>query len=399
MRLLYVAQRVPYPPNRGDKITTYHEILHLAGKHAVSVACLAEDRDDLDNVKDLAQIAASVDAVPLSRQRARGRALCALPSGKSLTVAYFGEPELHRRVADVMSERRIDAIIVYSSGVAQFVERYADVPRIMQFADLDSLKWEQYARMSSPPMRWVYQSEYRRLLRYESRLASTFNHSLVSTKRELEDFRRLIPGTSVSCVTNGVDLEYFRPTDTPAIPDSLIFMGVMDYFPNVEAVTWFSKEVLPLVRREIPAATFTICGARPTADVLRLAREPGVIVTGRVPDVRPYLARAAVGVVPLRIARGIQNKLLEAMAMGLPAVSTTAAYLGIEAVPGKDLLVADGEIPFADAVVRLLKDERLRREMGLSARNLVAREYTWETQMARLDLVLERVCSGAPAVP
>lgn len=396
MRLLYVAHRVPYPPNRGDKIATYHQIRHLARKHEVAVACLAENRDDLANVKDLSPLVSSVDAVLLSPRRARIRSLFGLASGASLTVAYFNEPELHRRVAAQMATRRFDAVIVYSSGVAQFVERYLDVPRIMYFGDLDSLKWEQYASMSLPPMKWVYQREYRRLLEYERRLATRFSHSVVHTQRELDDFQRLIPGAPVSCVGNGVDLGYFQPMDAPKKTNSLIFTGVMDYFPNVEAVNWFCEEVLPLIRLEIPDVSFVICGARPNAVVRRLGKLPGVVVTGRVADVRPYLAQARVCVVPLRIARGIQNKLLEAMAMGLPIVSTTAAYLGVEATGGRDLLIADEPAPFADAVVFLFKDEKLRREMGRSARELIEKNYTWDAQLSRLDLVLGYVTSGLP---
>ena len=396
MNLLFLAQRVPFPPNRGDKIATYNQIRHLAKKHEVAVLCLAENRDDLANVEALSPIVASIHAVPLSPQRARIRALYGLASGTPLTVAYFNEPELHQRVASHMANRRCDAVIIYSSGVAQFVEKYSNVPRVMNFGDLDSLKLEQYAAKSLPPMKWVYQCEYHRLLQYERHLAASFSHSVVHTQRELSDFQRLIPGVPVACVRNGVDLEFFQPLDLPKKPNSLVFTGVMDYFPNVEAVTWFCKEVLPIIRLEIPDVSFVICGARPNAVVVRLAKLPGVVVTGRVADVRPYLAQASVGVVPLRIARGIQNKLLEAMAMGLPVVSTTAAYVGVEAKSGRDLLIADDPISFANAVIGLLQDESRRREMGRSARELIEKSYTWTTQLSHLDRVLERVTSGLP---
>jgi sugar transferase (PEP-CTERM/EpsH1 system associated) len=396
MRLLFVSQRVPYPPNRGDKIATYHQIRHLTRKHDVVVACLAENREDLENVKELAPMVASVDAVPLSPQRARIRALGCLASSVPLTVAYFNEPELHRRVADLMARRAIDAVIVYSSGVAQFVERYQEVPRIMHFGDLDSLKWEQYASKSHPPMRWVYQSEYRRMLDYECRLANRFSHSVVHTRSELQDFQRLIPGAPVSCIGNGVDLNYFQPMGLARKTNSLIFTGVMDYFPNVEGVVWFCREVFPIIKVKIPNVSFVICGARPNAAVRRLGRMPGVVVTGKVPDIRTYLDRASVGVVPLRIARGIQNKLLEGMAMGLPIVSTTVAFLGVEAIESRDLLVADTAPDFAAAVVRLLKEEELRREMGRSARTVMEANYNWDTQLGQLDRVLDIVLTRSP---
>lgn len=393
MRILYLAQRVPYPPDRGDKITTYREIIHLARDHEVSVACLGDGPEDLENVAALESLVASVDAVLLRRQQARVRALAALASGTPLTVAYFNEKTLHKRIAARMASRHFDAVVVYSSGMAQFVEPYADVPRIMQFADLDSLKWKQYARHYLPPRRWVYAAEARRLLRYERHIATTFCHSLVSTPCELQDFEQLIPGAAVSCVSNGVDLDYFQPRDIGKDKSMLVFTGVMDYFPNVQGVLWFCHEVLPLVRARVPDVTFTICGARPNAAVQALGRLPGVKVTGRVPDVRPYLARAEVGVVPLQTARGIQNKLLEAMAMGLPIVTTTPAFKGAGALADTHLLVADRPSDFAAAVVRLLQDKPLRARLKQAARAFTEANYRWETQLARLDDVLATVTS------
>jgi sugar transferase (PEP-CTERM/EpsH1 system associated) len=398
MRILYLAQRVPYPPDRGDKIRTYHEVRHLARHHEVVVACLADGHADLANVAPLSQFVSSVDAVPLSRRRARWRALRALVTGSPLTVAYFNERELHDRVEARMAKGGFDAILLYSSGMAQFVAKYSHVPRIMQFGDMDSLKWQQYAARSFPPMSWVYRREYRRLLDYERHIAGTFSHSLLCTPRELRDFQRLIPGAPASCVSNGVDLDYFQPWDVPKKPHSLVFTGVMDYFPNVEGIVWFCRDVLPLIRQEVVDVTLTICGSRPNAAVRALEKLPGVTVTGRVPDVRPAMAEAGVCVVPLRIARGIQNKLLEALAMGLPTVTTTSAFEGVEAVRDADLFVADEPADFAAAVVRLLRDRELRTQMGQAARACVEANYRWEDQLARLDQVLSAVTAGKSPV-
>jgi sugar transferase (PEP-CTERM/EpsH1 system associated) len=394
MRILYLAQRVPYPPDRGDKIATYHHIRHLARQHEVAVACLADGEADLANVAPLSTMVESVDAVVLSGARGRMRALAALAGKLPLTLAYFGEPELHARVRELVRAGRFDAIVIYSSGMAQFAEAVTGVPRVMVFSDLDSMKWRQYADNVPPPMGWVYGLEARRLLRYERYLAVNFEHSVVCTAPELEDCRRLMPGAQVSCVSNGVDIEYFRPADRPVRSHALVFTGVMDYLPNVDGVAWFSEQVLPIVRAHVPDVTFTICGARPSPRVRALARVPGVTVTGRVPDVRPYLAAADACIVPLRIARGIQNKLLEAMAMGLPTVATTAAFLGVDAEPGADLLVADGTAEFAGAVTRLLEDDDLRLRMGRAARAAIERRYAWEATLGGLDRVLEDVVSA-----
>jgi sugar transferase (PEP-CTERM/EpsH1 system associated) len=317
--------------------------------------------------------------------------LAAVASRIPFTVGYFNERGLHRKVAARVQREHFDAILVYSSGMAQFVEPYSDVPRIMQFADLDSLKWREYAANSRPLRSWIFRRESHRLLEYERNLARKFTHSLVCTPRELEDLKRLIPGAAASCVSNGVDLDQFCPQAVEKIPGELVFTGVMDYRPNVEGAVWFCREVLPLIHRERPGTTLTICGSRPDARVRALAGIPGVTVTGRVPDVRPYLARASVAVVPLRIARGIQNKLLEAMAAGLPAVACSAAAGGIEATPGRDLFVADDPGDFAAATVCLLSDGNLRMRMGEAARACMEANYRWEHQLQRLDRVLEQV--------
>jgi sugar transferase (PEP-CTERM/EpsH1 system associated) len=399
MRLLYLAQRVPYPPDRGDKIATYHHIHHLSRNHEVAVACLADGAEDLENVSALSSIVSSIDVAPVSRRRARLRTLAALAGATPLTLAYFNEPELHRRLEQRLRTQRFDAVLVFSSGMAQFAERMDNVARIMLFSDLDSLKWDQCAERSSPPMRWVYAVEARRLRRYERRVAAMFDHSVVCSEPELHDCRRLMPEARVSCVSNGVDLDYFSPTAAPRAKNSLVFTGVMDYLPNVDGVTWFCNEVFPLVRARIPDATFTICGSRPTRAVRALGRLPSVTVTGRVPDVRPYLDRAAVCVVPLRIARGIQNKLLEAMAAGLPCVATNIAFDGIEATRETDLRTADAPPDFAARVVELLENDDLRAALGRSARAAMERNYSWDTRLVGLEKIIEHVVSPSEPTP
>lgn len=399
MRLFFVAQRVPYPPDRGDKITTFHEVRHLSRSHEVHVFCLADGEADLENVAGLDGLAASVTAVPLRRTPAKARAARALAVGRPFTLGYFDEPRLHRAIVDAQRERPAEAILVYSSGVAQYAERFRSTPRLIQFGDLDSLKWLQYAERARWPASTLYRVEAGRLLRYERRIARTFDHSLVCTGREKADFERLIPQARVSCVANGVDLDYFRRAGAPGEAGAIVFTGVMDYFPNVDGVRWFCDEILPRVQRAVPQARFTICGSRPTGEVLSLGRRAGVTVTGRVPDVRPYLERAQVAVVPLRMARGIQNKLIEAMAMGLPCVATTASWEGIDVAGDGGVAVTDEPQRFAEHVIALLENETLRRAAGARARAAVERYYSWEAQLARLDtLLLETAGAGGGSV-
>jgi polysaccharide biosynthesis protein PslH len=388
MRIFFICQRVPFPPDRGDKITTFNEIRHLSKKHEVHVFCLADGRRDLDNVPNLLSYARSATAVPLIGLTGKLRALKALFAGGPLSVAAFNEVELHDAIRQKFAEIRPDLMMIYSCNVAQYAEHFPQVPRIMQFAELDSSRWGQFARRSRPPLRWVYTIEERRFFAYEQHIARTFSHALVCTAAERCDFERLMPGAPVSLVGNGVDLEYFRSEGVAKQPGSIAFTGVMDYFPNVDAVVWFCDQVLPIVQRQVPEAGLTICGSRPTATVRRLAKRRGVTVTGRVPDTRPYMDRAEVFVAPLRMARGIQNKLLEAMAMGLPCVASAAAAAGTAVPDGEGILVADDRDEFAEHAVRLLRDEAFRAQMAGKARAAVELNYRWETKLACLDRVV-----------
>jgi sugar transferase (PEP-CTERM/EpsH1 system associated) len=396
MRIFFVCQRVPFPPDRGDKIVTFHEIRHLSQQHEVHVFCLADGTDDLANVPPLRRYAASVTAIPATRWHSRMRSLLALGNSRPLSVAALDETALHQAIIRRYDEGRPDLIIVFSCNVAQYAEHFSAVPRIMQFHDLDSQKWVQFAKRTRIPLKWVYQTEAKRLLAYERRIAGRFSQSLVCTEAECQDFVRLFPGIAVSLVGNGVDLDYFHSAGAEKQPGAIVFTGVMDYFPNVDAVEWFCDEILPLVQRQIPQASLTICGNRPTAAVRRLAKRCGVHVTGWVPDTRPYLDAAEVFVAPLRVARGVQNKLLEALAMGLPCVASGVAWRGTAVPRGDGILVADSVAEFADLVIGLLRDPAFRSEMARKARAAAEAKYRWEVPMAALDRVIDAVTASPP---
>ena len=396
MRIFFICQRVPFPPDRGDKIATFNEIRHLATAHEVHVFCLGDGVRDLDNIPGLRDYAKSVTAVRLGRRASRLRALGALIAGGPLSVAAFDEPGLHRAIEQKFETMQPDLIIVYSGNVAQYAEPFAQVPRIMQFSDLDSLKWGQYAARTRAPMKWIYATEQRRLLAYEQHIARSFSHALVCTAVEQRDFERLIPGVPVSLVGNGVDLDLFRSAGRTKRPGSMVFTGVMDYLPNVDAVCWLCDEILPSVQAKIPAASLTICGSRPAAAVRRLATRPGVRVTGWVADTRPYLDEAQLFAAPLRLARGIQNKLLEAMAMGLPCVTSTIAWNATAIARGEGIVASDDPKEFVAHIVRLLRHDEYRALMAQRARGAVEAHYRWEMQMARLDRVIAAV-TASPA--
>lgn len=388
MRIFYICRRVPFPPNRGDKIAAFNAIRHLSARHEVHVFCLGDGVQDLTNISGLQAYAKSVTAAPVDEFTIKLRAFAALVTGQPLSVAALNEARLHDAIQKKFTELRPDLIIVYSCNMAQFAEHFPDVPRIMHFGDLDSLKWLQYAERSSMPLNWIYAIEARRLLGYERHIAQIFSHALVHTEIEKRDFERLIPGIPVTVVGNGVDLDYFRSAGEAKRPASMVFTGVMDYRPNIDAAVWFCNEILPIVQAEIPAANFTICGSRPAPAVRRLAKRRGVTVTGWVADARPYLDRAEIFVAPLRMARGVQNKLLEALAMGLPCVASTAACRGTAGPAVEGILATDDPQEFARHLVNLLTDSNGRAVMACRARAAAEANYRWETQLSRLDQVI-----------
>jgi sugar transferase (PEP-CTERM/EpsH1 system associated) len=396
MRIAYLAQRVPYPPDRGDKIATYHQVRYLSNRHEVDVFCLAQDDHDIECAASLSRMVAGVHTARVPKIGAMARCATALLTAAPLTPGLCRASGLERKFETAHRRRPFDVVLVYSSSMAQYVERHAALPRVMEFADLDSLKWAQYAERSPWPLGWVYARESRLLLAYERRIAHAFGHSIVCTQKELADLRRLVPDATATCIPNGVDLEFFRPMTHPREAGNLVFTGVMDYRPNVDAMVWFTEQVLPRVRAAIPSVTLTICGARPTRRVRKLADIPGVEVTGRVPDVRQYLARATVCVVPLRIARGIQNKLLEAMAMGLPCVATrqTAEGLSPDVLPAVRL--ADDADQFAAATTGLLRDREAASALGRLARTLVETHYRWDVQVSKLEQILVDHAANIP---
>jgi len=393
MRIFYICRRVPFPPDRGDKIAAFNVIRHLAVRHEVHVFCLGDGVQDVANVGGLEPYVKSVTAAPVGDVTIKLRALKALATGSPLSVAALNETKLHRAIRRQFAELPPDLIIVYSCNMAQFAQLFSAVPRIIHFGDLDSMKWRLYAGRSAPPARWIYAVEGRRLLAYERRIAHDFSHALVHTEAEKCDFERLIPGVPISVIGNGVDLDYFQPAGATKQPGSMVFTGVMDYRPNVDAVIWFCDEILPIVQTEIPKATLTICGSRPAPAVRRLAKRRGVTVTGWVPDARPYLDRAEIFVAPLRMARGVQNKLLEALAMGLPCVASAAARRGIVVADGEGIFAAEDPGEFARRLVELLQDDTRRSEIARKARAAAESHYRWEAQLAHLDRVISTATS------
>lgn len=397
--ILFLCHRVPFPPDRGDKIRSCHLLKRLAQVAPVHVGCFADDDRDMGFAAELAQVAAS--QCVLRRDRSRIVAgLTGLARRQSLLVSLFDHPELHRWVRQTLADRPIRAVFAYSAQMAHFVPVLGpDVRFMMDFVDFDSAKYAAYGDQGRGPMAWINRREGRLLFDFERRVAARATISSFVSDAEAQLFRAAtgLNSRRVVAIENGVALDYFDPAAAfapldPAVRGDgplLVFTGQMDYRPNMEAVDSFARDVLPAVQAVHPDARFAIVGRNPAPAVQALAARPGVIVTGGVPDVRGWLAAADVVVAPLRIARGIQNKVLEAMAMARPVIASPQAAEGIDAHDGTHLIVAADPAHEAQAVIALLSDPARAQALGAAARARVEARYRWSATLARLpDLVL-----------
>jgi sugar transferase (PEP-CTERM/EpsH1 system associated) len=391
VRILFLSQRVPYPPNRGDKITTWRLIEHMARSHEVEIVAFAHDDADEMAVKHLVDKGFDTSFVLHRAKAAKLRSLPLLLTRQPLTLGYYGsralQAEVDRRIG------RADLAYAYSSSMGAFLMHHA-TPRVMHFAELDSDKWRQYSERTGPPGRWIYRREAKTLLAFERRLAAGSRMNVLCTPLEEAIFQREIPGVPTAVLKNGVDLEHFRPDPDYAEPGRIVFTGVMDYLPNIDACQWFTRRVFLRLLKDYGDATFDVVGSNPAPEVKELVQYPNVRVTGFVPDTRAWLREASIAVAPLRIARGIQNKVLEALAMGLPVVGTTPATQGVEGEPGRHYLVADDEDAFYEAVKRLLDSPEEARALGARGRAFVEERYAWDRCLAPLEGILAGAARG-----
>ncbi len=392
--LLYLAHRIPYPPNKGDKIRSYHLLKHLAERYQVHLGTFIDDPDDWQYVDAVKKLCGETHFARLDSRMARAGSATALLRNRPLSLDYYRSRGLADWITRLHAKLPVSRVLVFSSPMAQFVQPGRYARRVIDFVDVDSAKWTEYADQKSWPMNHVYAREGRQLLRYERQVARDFDASLFVSSQDAALFAGMAPesASKVGWFSNGVDSAYFSPHHDFASPypeggPVMVFTGAMDYWPNIDAVQWFAAEMLPAVRRQHPDARFCIVGARPSREVQALAALPGVTVTGTVPDVRPYLAHAALAVAPLRIARGIQNKVLEAMAMAKPVIVTPQALEGIVAEPGRDLLLGESAAGFVQQACAAL--DALPVDMGRAARAQVEASYNWDINMSRVDALLD----------
>lgn len=390
--ILYLSHRIPYPPNKGDKIRSYHVLRYLSERYNVYLGAFIDDPRDWKYVEDVQRLCRKCKFVSLQSRTATLRGLKGLLTGEALTLPYYRDKKMSEWVNTCIEEQSIDAAYIFSSSMAQYLDNVSPgcVRRVVDFVDIDSDKWTQYSKSKGWPTSWVYKREGKRLQAYEYEVASESDAVVFVSKPEAELFSsRFSQLKNIQYIDNGVDWDYFSPRperDSPYSADSrvMVFTGAMDYWANVDAVEWFANSVYPKIRQQVVHAEFVIVGARPTEAVKRLEKIPGVYVTGSVGDIRPYIEHAHLSVAPLRIARGVQNKVLEAMAMARPVLASPQALEGIEYPVGIDLQQAVSSEQFAEMAIPFLQSRRA----ALSAREWVKRRYDWNANLSLLSEML-----------
>lgn len=394
MNILFLSHRIPFPPDKGEKIRAYHILAHLAKRHKVHVGAFIDDAADLRHTESLRQLVGGECLLLSLGATARLKMATALATGAPLSASYFASRTLARWIDGILLRHNIDRVIIFSTAMAPYflTRRDFDPERVVfDMVDVDSDKWRQYADAASGLRAWIYTREMRTLSALERQAASSFGATLLVSPYEKETFAQIAPECRrrLHSVLNGVDLEFFAPDreyPNPYAPHEtpIVMTGTMDYWPNVEGAIWFSSKVLPLLRAHHPEARFYIVGARPSAKVKSLAASD-VVVTGKVDDVRPYLAHAGAVVAPLKLARGVQNKVLEAMAMAKPVVATSPAARALHVVSGSQILIADDPAAFAQRLIAALKTPAA---IAAAGRKYVEEKHDWARNLTRLDDIL-----------
>lgn len=390
--ILYLVHRLPFPPDKGDRIRAFHILKFLSRRGPVHLATLADEPVSHESRTALAEFCDRLAIVPLPRIRLI-RMLGSLVMGRTASEGAFDSPDMRQVLDGWCGETRYRACLASASSMAPYLRlpRLRDVPAIVDLVDVDSQKWLDYAAAGRPPRSWLYRLEADRLRRWESELPSWTRAITLVSDAEADLFRQFARPGRIQVVTNGVDLDYFQPRNEAE--SGCVFVGALDYWPNVDGISWFCRDVWPEIYSRNGQARISIVGRRPIPAVQRLARLSGVDVVGPVPDVRPYYARAAMVIAPLRIARGIQNKLLEGLAMSKALVASSATLAGLKAQPGVHLLKADAPEEWQETILQLLQDSSSRKKLGDAGRRLVEEQHCWDRCLESLGRLLDEVAS------
>ena len=390
--LLFLCHRIPYPPNKGDKIRSFNILKMLNERFDVYVGCFIDDPYDKRYQSTLEEYCVSANVINQNKQLAKLKGLTSLLTGKPITLPYYFDSKMQQWVDKIVAQYGITKAFVYSSSMAQYCQgkAYLDMLRVIDFVDVDSDKWRQYALKKQGISRWIYQREHRLLSAVENQICQQFDHSLFVSPDEAALFaqtQHTDNAVKVHGILNGVDVDYFHPMQkfateslVPSVP-FISFTGAMDYWANIDAVMWFAEKVWPQIIAQCPEAKFVIAGGNPSSEVKSLAKKKGIIVTGRVNDMRPFIAQAACVVAPLQIARGIQNKVLEAMALDKPVVCTSMAMEGINAPSSTHVHIEDNAQHTAQLCIDYLH-KPISEPVGNRA--WVLTHFTWQQTLLPL---------------
>ncbi|MBI5256411.1 MAG: TIGR03087 family PEP-CTERM/XrtA system glycosyltransferase [Burkholderiales bacterium] len=391
MKILYLCHRFPYPPKRGGKIRPFNMIRHLtASGHEVTVCSLARSAAEAEEGRGIAPHCAAFHMGHVKEPVQFARMILRLPLVTPSSMGYFYSAELAATVRGLLATQKFDLIFVHCSSVAQYVAQVQGIPKILDFGDMDSQKWLEYANYKPWPLSWGYTLEGTKMLWAEKRLARQFDLCTATTRAEWETLNDYGTGAVTDWFPNGVDAGFFKPTDGQYDADTISFIGRMDYYPNQECMARFCQQTWPLLKRQRPGMKLLIVGADPSPEMRALGDLPGVTVTGSVPDVRPFILGSALMVAPLAIARGTQNKILEAMAMGVPVVTSRIAAGGVDALPEEHLLVADTPEETAAAILRITGNPAERQRLAEAGRARMLSHHAWDKSMQRLDGIIDR---------
>jgi sugar transferase (PEP-CTERM/EpsH1 system associated) len=399
--ILLIAHRIPYPPDKGDKIRTYHMMRYLAERYQVTVVCMIDDPDDVKYIKPLRQMVYQVYYKVRTTRAMKARAVGSLLNGTPFTQHCFYSRPLQKIIDRYLDQYNAAAILSFCSSSAEYIFRSRHALEVLQkkvllndLIDVDSEKWRQYAEKHHGLKKWAFQREARLLQPGEARIIADFDRTFIVSEEEKNVLASFCSVEKVEALSNGVDLDYFSPervpkTLRPTTGPKLLFSGAMNYWPNIEGAIWFAERVFPTVREMVPDAVFCIAGRNPANAILALKKKPGIEVSGTVPDMREYLSCATICVAPLLIARGIQNKVLEGMAMKKPVVATRGAATGLKSIDGEEIIITDDEKQMAKVIIKLLKDTDRCLTLGAKAREYVEREHSWESHLGRLVELIE----------
>ena len=390
MNILYICHRFPFPPKRGGKIRPFNMISHLSKQHKVTVASLVRSQDEANEGKGLADYCAKYIMQPISGIPANLSMILRLPSTRPSSFGYFYSSELKKAINREIKETAYDLIFVHCSSMAPYVEDITEIPKIIDFGDMDSQKWLMYAKIKRLPLSLGYLLEGTKLENEEKRLALKFDFCTCTTKAELKTLLNYKLDIETDWFPNGVDTDYFKPNSEEYKKDLISFVGRMDYYPNQEAIIRFCNQVLPILRQNKPEIKLVIVGANPSKSIRSLGKLSGVKITGSVPEVRPYLWESCVNIAPLNIARGTQNKILESLALGVPVICSELAAQGVDVIPGEHLITASSPNEYANAILSIMDSKEKRQTLAKAGRNRVLTNHSWSSSMKKLDGIINR---------